>query len=57
MALTILEAARIAANNGEDKKAGVLMTFAETSPLLAAMPIVSIQGNSYAYVRESVLPA
>ena len=56
MALTILEAARIAANNGEDKKAGVLMTFAETSPLLAAMPIVSIQGNSYAYVRESVLP-
>lgn len=56
MALTILEAARIAANNGEDKKAGVLMTFAETSPLLAAMPIVNIQGNSYAYVRESVLP-
>jgi hypothetical protein len=56
MALTILEAARIAANNGEDKKAGVLMTFAETSPLLAAMPIVSIAGNSYAYTRESVLP-
>lgn len=56
MALTILEAARIAANNGEDKKAGVLMTFAETSPLLAAMPVVNIQGNSYAYVRESVLP-
>ena len=56
MALTILEAARIAANNGEDKKAGVLMTFAETSPLLAAMPIVNISGNSYAYVRESVLP-
>jgi hypothetical protein len=56
MALTILEAARIAANNGEDKKAGVLMTFAETSPLLAAMPIVNIAGNSYAYVRESVLP-
>lgn len=56
MALTILEAARIAANNGEDKKAGVLMTFAETSPLLAAMPIVNIQGNSYAYVRQSVLP-
>lgn len=56
MALTILEAARIAANNGEDKKAGVLMTFAETSPLLAAMPIISIAGNSYAYVRESVLP-
>lgn len=56
MALTILEAARIAANNGEDKKAGVLMTFAETSPVLAAMPIVSIAGNSYAYTRESVLP-
>jgi hypothetical protein len=56
MALTILEAARIAANNGEDKKAGVLMTFAETSPLLAAMPIVGINGNSYAYVREAALP-
>ena len=57
MAINIVEAARIAANNGEDKKAGVLMTFAETSPLLAAMPIVSIQGNSYAYTRESALPS
>lgn len=56
MVVTILEAARLAANNGEDKKAGVLMTFAESSPLLAAMPIVSINGNSYAYTREAALP-
>lgn len=57
MSLTIVEAAKIAANNGEDKKAGVIMTFAESSPLLRAMPVIGINGNSYAYVREGVLPA
>lgn len=56
MALTIVEAAKIAANNGEFKKAGVLASFAESSPLLRAMPIVTIPGNSYAYARQAELP-
>ena len=56
MALTILEAAKLAANNGEYKKAGVLTSFAESSPLLRAMPVVTIPGNSYAWVRQADLP-
>jgi hypothetical protein len=56
VALTIVEAAKIAANNGEFKKAGVLASFAESSPLLRAMPIVTIPGNSYAYARQAELP-
>lgn len=56
MALTILEAAKLAANNGEYKKAGVLSSFAESSPLLRAMPVVTIPGNSYAWVRQADLP-
>jgi len=56
VALTILEAAKLAANNGEFKKAGVLTSFAESSPLLRAMPVVTIPGNSYAWVRQADLP-
>lgn len=56
MAITLPEFARIAANGGETKKAGVLMTFAEQSPLLRAIPIPSITGNAYKWTRESQLP-
>lgn len=56
MALTLVEAAKLAVNNGEDKKAGVLMTFVEASPLLKAIPIVPIQGNSYTWNETQVLP-
>lgn len=55
MAITTLEAANIAANNGEFKKAGILMTFAEQSMLLGAMPFVDIAGNSYKWTRESAV--
>lgn len=57
MAINILEYARIAANNGESKKAGILMTFAEQSQLLAAIPTVTIQGSAYSWVREAALPS
>lgn len=57
MVLTIVEAGKLAASNGQDKKAGVIMTFAESSPLLAAMPVVPISGNSYAWTREKTLPS
>lgn len=57
MALTIVEAAKLAANNGEDKKAALLEIFAAQSPLLRTMPMVPITGNSYAWDAEAVLPS
>lgn len=57
MVLTIVEAAKLAANNGEDKKAALLEIFAAQSPLLRAMPMVPITGNSYAWDAEAVLPS
>ena len=54
MAVSLYQSALLAANNGEDKKAGVLMTFAQ-SPLLGAMPLVNITGNSYAWTRTAAL--
>lgn len=55
MALTVVEMAKIAENNGETKKAGVLMTFAMGSQLWQRMPIRKIGGNSYAWTREKEL--
>lgn len=55
MAVSLYQSALIAQNNGEFKKAGILQTFAQASPLLAAMPLVSISGNSYAWTREANL--
>lgn len=55
MAVSLYQSALIAQNNGEFKKAGILSTFAEASPLLAAMPMVSVQGNSFAWTREAGL--
>jgi hypothetical protein len=57
MAVSLYQSALIAQNNGEFKKAGILSTFAQASPLLGAMPLVSIQGNSYAWTREANLGA
>lgn len=57
MALTILEAAKLAANAGEYRKAGVLTSFAESSPILRRMPIMSIPGNAYSYARQAELPS
>lgn len=55
MALTLIEAAKLAANNGETKRAGVIAMFAEQSAWLRAMNIINIQGNSYAYNQEGAL--
>lgn len=56
MALTLLEAAKLAFNNGETKRAGVIATFARASAWLADIPFKNIPGNSYAYDREQTLP-
>lgn len=54
--ITLIEAAKIALNNGETKRAGIIATFARTSAWLSALPFRSIPGNSYAYNQEGVLP-
>lgn len=57
MALDIMEAALLAQNNGDFLKAGVLLTFAKSSQLLAAMPMPRIAGNSYSWTRQAALPS
>ncbi len=54
--LTLLEAAKLAANNGETKRAGVIAMFADQSAVLRAMQFNTIAGNSYAYNQEGALP-
>jgi len=56
VALTLPEASKLAANNGEIKRAAVIRIFAEKSDLLRVMPFVDIAGNSYAYNVEGALP-
>lgn len=55
-ALTLMEAAKLALNNGETKRAGVIATFARASAWLANLPFRNIPGNSYAYDQEATLP-
>lgn len=57
MAINLLEAARLAANGGEDKRAGIIMTFAQQSPLLQAIPTVTIAGSAASWTREASLPS
>lgn len=54
--LTLIEAAKLALNNGETKRAAVIAMFAEQSAWLRAMQFQNIPGNSYAYNREAALP-
>lgn len=55
-AITLIEAAKLALNNGETKRAGVIAMYARTSAWLARIPFTTIAGNSYAYNREGMLP-
>jgi hypothetical protein len=56
LSITLMEAAKLALNGGETKRAGVIATFAKTSALLARLPFKNIPGNSYAYNQEGILP-
>ena len=56
MALTLVEAAKLAANEGKQLRSSVIEMFARASDLLMALPFKDIQGNAYAYNREGVLP-
>lgn len=55
--LTLVEAAKLMANQGQTVRAGVIAMFARASDVLAAMPFGDIAGNAYAYSREGALPA
>lgn len=57
MALTLVEAAKLAANQGQTVRAAVIAMFARASNLLMATPFKDIQGNAYAYNREGALPS
>lgn len=56
MALSLIEAAKIAAGEGKTLRAGVIAMFARASDLLMVMPWKDIQGNAYQYNREQTLP-
>lgn len=56
MSLTLVEAAKLSATNGEEKKAAVIAMFAAESQWLSRLPFKPIQGNAYAYNREGALP-
>jgi hypothetical protein len=56
MALTLIEAAKLALNNGEVKRAAVISQFARTSAWLANLPFMNIPGGAYRYDLEGALP-
>lgn len=56
MALTLVEAAKLAANEGKQLRSAVIEMFARASDILMALPFKDIQGNAYAYNREGALP-
>ncbi|GAF22721.1 hypothetical protein JCM19047_2487 [Bacillus sp. JCM 19047] len=53
MALTLTESAKL---SQDVLQRGVIETFARSSAILELMPWMDIQGNSYAYNQEGVLP-
>lgn len=55
MAVSLYQSAVTALNAGEIKRAAVIQTFGETSPLLAAMPQMGIGGSAYAWNRQASL--
>lgn len=55
-ALTLVEAAKLAADAGETKKAGVISLYAEKSDILNAMKFEGIAGNALTFTQEGDLP-
>lgn len=53
MAVTLAQAATLSQN---DLQRGVLEMFVQESPVLDRIPLMTIQGNAYAYNAESSLP-
>ena len=57
MALTLVEAAKLMADDGQTLRAGVIAMFARASDILRVLPMKDITGNAYAYNREGTLPS
>jgi hypothetical protein len=53
MAVTLAQAAVLSEN---DLQRGVIETFVQESPVLDRLPLLTIQGNAYAYNVEATLP-
>ncbi|WP_045746395.1 major capsid protein [Actinoplanes rectilineatus] len=53
MAVTLAQAALLSEN---DLQRGVLEVFVQESPVLDRLPLMSIEGNAYAYNKEATLP-
>jgi len=53
MALTLAEAAKL---ETDYLRRGVIETFGEYSPVLEDLPFIEVQGNSFKYNQEAVLP-
>lgn len=53
MAITFTEAAKLSQTY---LQRGVIETFVQNSPILDRIPLMSIQGNAYAYNKEASLP-
>lgn len=53
MAVTLAQAAAL---SEDDLQRGVLETFVQESPILDRIPLLTIQGNAYAYNEEATLP-
>lgn len=56
MALTLVEAAKLALDAGETHRATVIETFARENDLLRVTPFMNIAGNAYSYNQENTLP-
>lgn len=57
MSLTLVEASKLMANQGETIRAGVIAMFARSSDILMRLPFKNIAGNAFAYNREGSLPS
>jgi hypothetical protein len=57
MALTLLEAMKVALNDGKVKEAAIIKQYAESSGILEALAFRNITGNAISYNREETLPS
>jgi hypothetical protein len=55
-ALTLVEAAKLAADSGETHKAGIISLYAEKSDILGAMKFEGISGSAVTFTQEGDLP-
>lgn len=56
MALTLIEAAKVAKNNDQIYRAGIIETYANADPIMQIMPFETINGNTWTFSREQSLP-